>query len=68
MTTALPLAPGHELLDHPDADSALVAASLRHIARSNWWFGGWWAVRHGLRRLLAHRPSRVTLLDVGTGS
>src|SRR5262249_52320514 len=29
---------------------------------------GWWAVRHGLQRLLgSDRPKRVTLLDVGTG-
>lgn len=68
MTTALPLAPGHELLDHPDADSALVASSLHHIARANWWFGGWWAVRRGLSRLLSRAPaSRLTLLDIGTG-
>lgn len=69
MTTALPLAPGHELLDHPDADAALVASSLHHIARSNWWFGGWWAVRQGLGELLRETPrgSRVTLLDIGTG-
>lgn len=68
MTTALRLAPGHELLDHPDADSALVASSLHHIARANWWFGGWWAVRHGLARLLdGVAPSSLTLLDIGTG-
>lgn len=69
MTTALPLAAGHELLDHPDADSVLVASSLHHIARANWWFGGWWAVRHGLTRLAGNFPAgrRVTLLDVGTG-
>ncbi len=68
MTTALPLAPGHELLDHPDADSVLVRASLHHIARANWWFGGWWAVRQGLTRLLDQPlPARVTLLDIGTG-
>jgi SAM-dependent methyltransferase len=68
MTTALPLAPGHELLDHPDADSALVRTSLHHVARANWWFGGWWAVRHGLARLLdGSAPGRLTLLDIGTG-
>jgi SAM-dependent methyltransferase len=69
MTTAPLLAPGHELLDRPDADSALVASSLHHIARANWWFGGWWAVRHGLGRLLDGAPAgtAVTLLDVGTG-
>jgi SAM-dependent methyltransferase len=64
-----PLAPGDELLDHPDADPRTVEVSLHHIARSNRWFGGWWAVRHGLSRLLAGVPpgTRLTLLDVGTG-
>ena len=67
---ALPLAAGDELLDHPDADAADVRASLRHISTANRWFGGWWAVRHGLQRLLSGVPSgsRLTLLDVGTGA
>ena len=61
---------GHELLDHPDADPASVASSLHHIARANRWFGGWWAVRRGLTRLLAGVPrgNTLTLLDVGTGN
>jgi SAM-dependent methyltransferase len=61
--------PGDELLDHPDADPALVQLSLHHIARSNRWFGGWWAVRRGLSRLLTGVPkgTTLTLLDVGTG-
>lgn len=61
--------PGDELLDHADADPGTVATSLHHIARSNLWFGGWWAVRHGLARLLhdAEPGSRFTVLDVGTG-
>jgi hypothetical protein len=69
MNTGPVLAPGDELLDHPDADPARVEVSLHHIARANRWFGGWWAVRHGLSRLLAGRPAgqRLTLLDVGTG-
>ncbi len=46
------LAPGHELLDDPGADPAVVRESLGNIARANRWFGGWWAVRHGLERLL----------------
>lgn len=60
---------GDELLDHPDADPGIVRESLHHIARSNRWFGGWWAVRHGLARLLdgVPRGSSVTLLDIGTG-
>jgi SAM-dependent methyltransferase len=71
MTTSPFLTPlGDELLDHPDADPATVEASLHHIARSNRWFGGWWAVRRGLGRLLAGVPqgTALTLLDVGTGA
>lgn len=64
------LAPGHELLDDPGADPAIVRASLGNIARANRWFGGWWAVRRGLERLLGDgaigRP--LTLLDVGCGA
>ena len=67
-----PLTPsplGAELLDDPAADPALVAASLRDIARSNRWFGGTAAMRRGLGRALAGLPrgSTVTLADLGTG-
>jgi len=65
------LAPGHELLDDPGADPATVRLSLGHIARSNRWFGGWWAVRRGLERILgesASGRSPLTLLDVGCGA
>jgi SAM-dependent methyltransferase len=60
---------GTELLDDPAADPAAVAESLRNIARSNLWFGGAAAVRHGLARALAGVPagSTVTLADLGTG-
>jgi 2-polyprenyl-3-methyl-5-hydroxy-6-metoxy-1,4-benzoquinol methylase len=60
---------GDELLDHPDADPAVVRESLRNIARANRWFGGWWAVRHGLARLLdgVGPGRRLTLLDIGAG-
>lgn len=71
MTIApLPAPLGDELLDHPDADPTTVEESLHHIARSNRWFGGWWAVRRGLARLLAGVPAGtgLTLLDVGTGA
>jgi hypothetical protein len=71
MTSAPLSAPlGDELLDHPDADPLTVETSLRHIVRSNRWFGGWWAVRRGLERLLAGVPegTSLTLLDVGTGA
>jgi hypothetical protein len=71
MTGASLLTPlGDELLDHPDADPRSVEESLRNIALSNRWFGGWWAVRRGLRRILAGVPqgTTLTLLDVGTGN
>ena len=60
---------GVELLDDPAADPAAVAVSLRNIARSNRWFGGAAAVRHGLRRAVAGVPAgaTLTLADLGTG-
>ena len=60
---------GVELLDQPDADPAVVAQSLRNVARANRWFGGAAAVRFGLARTLAQVPagSTLTLLDLGTG-
>ncbi len=60
---------GHELLDDPGADPAVVRESLHHLARSNAWFGGLAAARAGLDRLLSgRRPDRLSLLDIGTGS
>jgi SAM-dependent methyltransferase len=60
---------GRELLDDPAADPAAVRESLHNIARSNRWFGGRQAVRHGLARLCRGLPSgtSLTMLDVGTG-
>jgi hypothetical protein len=60
---------GTELLDDPGADPATVALSLRNIARSNLWFGGAAAVRHGLARALRGVPAgtTLTLADFGTG-
>ena len=59
---------GHELLDDPAADPAIVTESFRNLARSNWWFGGAAAVHFGLAQILAGaRDSTLTLLDVGTG-
>lgn len=60
---------GAELLDDPGADPAIVADSLRNIARSNRWFGGAAAVRHGLARVLGQTPAgaTLTLADLGTG-
>jgi hypothetical protein len=69
MTGTLLSSLGDELLDHPDADPQAVAASLRHIAVANTWFGGWWAMRRGLERIVLHaRQRRLTLLDVGCGT
>ncbi|HUG28133.1 MAG TPA: methyltransferase domain-containing protein [Gemmatimonadales bacterium] len=60
---------GEDLLDRPDADPAAVRLSLQNIARANALFGGWSAVRWGLRRLLEGRASAtLTLLDIGTGA
>jgi SAM-dependent methyltransferase len=60
---------GVELLDDPRADPALVAESLRNIARANRWFGGASAVRFGLNLTLRDVPPRadLSLLDLGTG-
>ena len=61
---------GTELLDDPGADPAVVAESLRNISRSNRWFGGAAAVRHGLGEVLDGVPpgTALTLLDLGTGA
>ncbi|MGH7525130.1 MAG: methyltransferase domain-containing protein, partial [Gemmatimonadales bacterium] len=61
---------GKELLDDPAADRDAVALVLRNIARSNRWFGGAAAVRHGFARVLAGVPAgrTVSLLDLGTGA
>ena len=68
--TGIELSPvGAELLDDPAADPAVVRESLGNIARANRWFGGRWAVRYALRRLLQGVPAgtRLVLLDLGTG-
>lgn len=59
-----------ELLDDPAADPGTVRRSLRHIARSNRWFGGASALRWALARLTRGIPpgTALTLLDVGTGA
>lgn len=69
MTLLAGSALGEELLDRPDADPAAVRLSLQNIARANALFGGWSALRWGLRHLVDHRaPRTLTLLDVGTGA
>ena len=68
--STLALSPiGHELLDDPSADPAIVTESFRNLARSNWWFGGAAAVHFGLSRLIGTgtRGAALSLLDVGTG-
>ncbi len=61
---------GVELLDDPAADPDTVIRSLRNVARSNRWFGGAAAVRHGLEQVLSGAPRGrpLTLLDLGTGA
>jgi hypothetical protein len=60
---------GVELLDDPAADPAMVAESLRNVARANRWFGGAAAIRFGLSRALGEIPrgTSLSLLDLGTG-
>jgi 2-polyprenyl-3-methyl-5-hydroxy-6-metoxy-1,4-benzoquinol methylase len=60
---------GEELLDDPRADPAIVAESLRNIARANRWFGGASAVRFGLDLSLrdVSPGADLSLLDLGTG-
>lgn len=69
MTVALRPPAGHELLDDLGADPVRVERSLANIARSNWWFGGRWAVAHALGTVLSGvlPGTRLTMLDVGTG-
>ncbi len=59
-----------ETLDDPHADAAVVIASLRDIARINRTFGGAAAALARLAEFWRGCPrgSRLTLLDVGTGS
>ena len=49
---------GHELLDDPGADPAIVTESFRNLARSNWWFGGAAAVHFGLAQLIPRSARR----------
>lgn len=59
---------GTELLDDPQADPELVRINLGDLARANRWFGGWAAVRYGLRAVLDQVPaSSLSLLDIGPG-
>jgi len=61
---------GEEALDDPACPAALARATLADIATANALFGGRAAAAYGVARLLAGVPagSRLTLLDVGSGS
>ena len=61
---------GHEYLDDPAIDGAIVVRSLHDVARANTLFGGRRAVLRALDEILpalAVRGTDATLLDVGTG-
>jgi SAM-dependent methyltransferase len=58
---------GHEYLDDPSLDGALVVRSLRDVARANALFGGRRAVLGAVADALPELGPRGTLLDVGTG-
>jgi SAM-dependent methyltransferase len=61
---------GHEYLDDPAIDGAVVVRSLRDVARANTLFGGRRAVLRALDETLpalVERGAEATLLDVGTG-
>jgi ubiquinone/menaquinone biosynthesis C-methylase UbiE len=61
---------GSEILDDPMVDPALRLRSMADVARSNRWLGGLRAAAAELRDVLRTFPrgSRVTLVDVGTGT
>ena len=72
--TLLPLTPprqrGHEILDDPDVDPAIVRRSLADVALSNRLFGGTRAVLAELQPVFrrAGAGAALTLLDVGSGA
>ena len=61
---------GVELLDSPESCDVEVRQSLANIVRANRWFGGTWALRWALRRVLPGTPpdAELLLLDVGAGA
>jgi SAM-dependent methyltransferase len=58
---------GHEYLDDPSLDGALVVRSLRDVSRANALFGGRRAVLGAVAEALPELGAHGTLLDVGTG-
>lgn len=61
---------GTELLDRPDAEPNLVRRNLADLSKANRWLGGRRALSVALRQTLGSLPreTRLTLLDIGTGS
>jgi SAM-dependent methyltransferase len=58
---------GREILDDPETPADLRARAMRDVGRSNRLFGGTHAVLRELRAIAPELPSRIRLLDVGTG-
>ena len=58
---------GREILDDPETPADIRARAMRDVGRSNRLFGGTRAVLRELRAIARELPSRVRLLDVGTG-
>jgi 2-polyprenyl-3-methyl-5-hydroxy-6-metoxy-1,4-benzoquinol methylase len=58
---------GREILDDPETPADIRARAMRDVGRSNRLFGGTRAVLRELRAIAAELPSRVRLVDVGTG-
>jgi ubiquinone/menaquinone biosynthesis C-methylase UbiE len=61
---------GHEALDDPMTDPALIDRMVHDIARSNRWLGGAAAMRAGLADLLdgTEAGRTLSLFDIGTGA
>ena len=59
---------GHEVLDEPGVDPALVMRSHHDIARANLLFGGTRAVVARVRALADRLPQAPLVVDVGAGS
>lgn len=58
---------GREILDDPETPADVRARAMRDVGRSNRLFGGTRAVLRELRAIAPELPSRVRLVDVGTG-
>lgn len=58
-----------EMIDNPDADAGLLRDELKSIRTINRLFGGYLAIRRGMRMLMADiKKDELTVLDLGTGS